>query len=67
MTQPLTRLGFDLSSVRHKLRYMVEKGLVTMEQLDKPSPGFKMTMNVHLSHFPTGYHGVRHKNLLRDQ
>jgi hypothetical protein len=46
---------------------MVEKGLVTMEQLDKPSPGFKMTMNVHLSHFPTGYHGVRHKNLLRDQ
>lgn len=66
MTQPLTSFGFDISSVRHKLRYMVEKGLLTIDQLDTPSPGFKMTMNVHLAHFPTGYHGVRHKNLLRD-
>lgn len=66
MTRPLTSFGFDISSVRHKLRYMVEKGLLTIDQLDTPSPGFKMTMNVHLAHFPTGYHGVRHKNLLRD-
>ena len=66
MTQPLTPCGFDITSVRHKLRYMVEKGLLTIDQLDTPSPGFKMTMNVHLAHFPTGYHGVRHKNLLRD-
>lgn len=66
MTRSLTSFGFDLTSVRLKLRYMVEKGLLTIDQLDTPSPGFKMTMNVHLAHFPTGYHGVRHKNLLRD-
>ena len=45
---------------------MVEKELVTMEQLDQPSPGFKMAMKVSPHHFPNGYRGVRHKNLLRD-
>ena len=59
--------AFDLTSVRHKLQHMVEQGLVTIEQLDQPSPGFKLNMNVSTHHFSSGYHGVRHQNLLRDQ
>ena len=58
--------AFDVSSVRLKLRHMVEQGLLTIEHLDQPSPGFKSNMNVHMRDFPSGYHGVRHKNLLRD-
>jgi len=57
--------AFDVSSIRLKLRYMVDKGYVTLEQLDEPSPGFKSNMNVHMRDFPSGYRGVRHKNLLR--
>jgi hypothetical protein len=45
---------------------MFENNYVTIDQLDKPSPGFKSNMNVSLHHFPNGYRGVRHKNLLRD-
>jgi len=59
--------AFDVTSVRLKLRYMVESNYVTIDQLDEPSPGFKSNMNVSLHHFPNGYRGVRHKNLLRDQ
>ena len=58
--------AFDVSSVRLKLMHMVEQGLLTIEDLDQPSPGFKSNMNVHMRDFPSGYHGVRHKNLLRD-
>jgi len=58
--------AFDVSSVRLILRHMVEQGLLTIEHLDQPSPGFKSNMNVHMRDFPSGYHGVRHKNLLRD-
>ena len=57
--------AFDVSSVRLKLRYMVEQGLVTIDQLDEPSPGFKSNMNVYMRDFPSGYRGVRHQNLLR--
>ena len=57
--------AFDVSSVRLKLRYMVDKGYITLEQLDEPSPGFKSNMNVHMRDFPNGYRGVRHQNLLR--
>ena len=57
--------AFDVSSIRLKLRYMVDKGYVTLEQLDEPSPGFKSNMNVHMRDFPKGYRGVRHQNLLR--
>lgn len=59
--------AFDVTSVRLKLRHMVENNYVTIEQLDQPSPGFRSNMNVSLHHFPSGYRGVRHKNLLRDQ
>lgn len=58
--------AFDVTSVRIKLRYMVENNYVTIDQLDEPSPGFKMNTKVSLHHFPSGYRGVRHKNLLRD-
>ena len=58
--------AFDVTSVCLKLRYMVENNYVTIDQLDEPSPGFKSNMNVSLHHFPSGYRGVRHKNLLRD-
>jgi hypothetical protein len=44
---------------------MIDKGYVTLEQLDEPSPGFRSNMNVHMRDFPKGYRGVRHKNLLR--
>ena len=57
---------FDVTSVRLKLRHMVENNYVTIDQLDEPSPGFKSNMNVSLHHFPSGYRGVRHQNLLRD-
>lgn len=57
--------AFDVSSVRLKLRYMVDQGYVTLEQLDEPSPGFRSNMNVHMRDFPKGYRGVGHKNLLR--
>ena len=57
--------AFDVSSIRLKLRYMVEQGYITLEQLDEPSPGFKSNMNVHMRDFPKGYRGVRHQNLLR--
>jgi len=58
--------AFDVTSVRLKLRHMVKQGLLTIEHLDQPSPGFKSNMNVHMRDFPSGYRGVRHKNLLRD-
>ena len=57
--------AFDVSLVREKLRYMIDKGLVTLEQLDNPPPGFKFNMNVHSRDFPSGYCGVQYKNLLR--
>ena len=57
--------AFDVSSVRLKLRHMVEQGLLSVEHLDQPSPGFKSNMNVHMRDFPSGYRGVQFKNLLR--
>lgn len=57
--------AFDVSLIREKLRYMIDKGLVTLEQLDNPPPGFKFNMNVHPREFPSGYRGVQYKNLLR--
>ena len=59
--------AFDVSSIRLKLRHMVEQGYVTLEQLDDPSPGFRSNMNVPFQPFPKGYRGVRHQNLLRTE
>ena len=45
---------------------MLDAGLIRLENLDEPSPGFKENMNVNWKTFPKGYRGVRHVNLLRD-
>ena len=58
--------AFDLSSVRQTLNRMLDAGLIRLENLDEPSPGFKENMNVDWKTFPNGYRGVRHVNLLRD-
>lgn len=58
--------AFDLSSVRQTLNHMLDVGLIRLENLDEPSPGFKENMNVDWKTFPNGYRGVRHVNLLRD-
>ena len=58
--------AFELSSVRQTLKHMVDAGLIRLENLDEPSPGFRETMNVDWKTFPKGYRGVRHRNLLRD-
>ena len=62
----MTSSAFDLASVRQTLKHMLDAGLVRLENLDEPSPGFKENMNVNWKTFPTGYRGVRHVNLLRD-
>jgi len=62
----MTTSAFDLSSVRQTLRHMLDAGLIRLENLDEPSPGFKENMNVSWKTFPNGYRGVRHVNLLRD-
>lgn len=48
------------------LRRGVESGLWTLEDLDKPSPGFVSCTFVDREHFCGGYEGVQHRNLLRD-
>ena len=62
----MTTSAFDLSSVRQTLKHMLDVGLIRLENLDEPSPGFKENMNVSWKTFPNGYRGVRHVNLLRD-
>ena len=59
--------AFNPEAVCQVLRYGISKGYWTIETLDNPSPGFKMNLAVRHQEFATGYHGVRHKNLLRDQ
>tara|TARA_S200002703_G_scaffold129508_1_gene116565 strand:+ start:192 stop:362 length:171 start_codon:yes stop_codon:yes gene_type:complete len=45
---------------------MLDNGLITLENLDEPSPGFSKNMRVDLRTFPKGYRGVRFVNLLRE-
>ena len=58
--------ALDLSSTRLALRRMLDNGLITLENLDEPSPGFTKNMRVDLRTFPKGYRGVRFVNLLRE-
>ena len=58
--------AFDLNSIRMTLKRAVENGHFTVEQLDKPSSGFITCTAVDREHFPGGYTGVQHKNLLRE-
>ncbi len=63
MSQP----AFDLVYVRQTLKHMLNRGLITLECLDNPSPGFNDNMHVKWKTFPNGYRGVRHQNLLRSE
>ena len=63
----MSKLAFDLVSVRQTLKHMLDRGLITLECLDDPSPGFKDNMHVNWKTFPNGYRGVRHQNLLRSE
>ena len=56
----------DISSVIQTLRKGVEAGHWTVEDLDRPSPGFVSMTRVDRRTFPGGYEGVQFRNLLRD-
>ena len=58
--------AFDLSTIRATLLRAVQNGRFTIEQLDRPSPGFTNCARVDRAHFQGGYQGVQHRNLLRD-
>jgi hypothetical protein len=58
--------AFDPESVRDILRRGIANGWWTLEDLDTPSPGFISNMDVDRRHFPNGYQGIQHRNLLRD-
>lgn len=55
-----------INETKRILREGVEKGLWTVEQLDRPSFGFQDCANVDRRTFPDGYQGVQFRNLLRD-
>ena len=38
----------------------------TLEDLDKPSPGWKWCQKVDRSSFPRGYQGIEYRNLARE-
>ena len=56
----------NLAMTRQQLLDGVAKGYWTLEQLDTPSPGFIENTRCDREHFPCGYEGVQHRNLLRE-
>ena len=55
------------ADLKELLRKGVEKGYWTVEDLDRPSPGFQDTLSsVNPTYFKDGYQGVQFRNLLRD-
>ena len=48
------------------LRRGINSGLWTLENLDQPSPAWVNNTAVDRDHFPGGYTGITHRNLLRD-
>ena len=54
-------------SMLRVLREGIEKGHWTLEDLDRPSDGFRTTTRVDREWFRGGYEGVQHRNLLRDE
>ena len=57
--------AFDHDSIADTLRKAVENGHFTLEDLDRPSPGFQKNSRPDRRTFPHGYEGVQHRNLLR--
>jgi hypothetical protein len=58
--------AFDPAAVRTILQRGIAHGWWTPEDLDIPSPGFCKNRTLDRRHFPHGYHGIEHRNLLRD-
>ena len=54
-------------SMLRVLREGIEKGHWTLEDLDRPSDGFRTATRVDREWFRGGYEGVQHRNLLRDE
>ena len=48
------------------LRKGAEAGYWTVDQLDRPSPGWTAGTKVDRRYFKKGYTGIEHRNLLRD-
>ena len=58
--------AFNQNSIRLTLQKAIQAGHFTLEDLDRPSPGFKACTAVDRRVFPSGYEGVQFRNLLRD-
>jgi len=54
------------AAIRKQLLDGVAKGYWTVEQIDRPSPGFVENTRCDREHFPGGYEGVQSRNLLRE-
>ena len=57
--------AFDQNSIRLTLQKAIQAGHFTLEDLDRPSPGFQACTAVDRRVFPSGYEGVQFRNLLR--
>ena len=60
------KAAFDPASVRTLLNRGIANGWWKPEHLDRASPGFRSNLVLDPRHFPHGYHGIQHRNLLRD-
>jgi hypothetical protein len=47
------------------LRQGVDKGYWTIDQIDRPSPGWTAGTKVDRRYFKNGYQGIQHRNLLK--
>ena len=48
------------------LQHGADKGYWTVDQIDRPSPGWTAGTKVDRRFFKQGYQGIQHRNLLRD-
>jgi len=59
--------AFDPTALQAILSRGVERGLWTVEQLDRPSQGWIDNTRVSSRAFKNGYQGIAYRNPLRDQ
>ncbi|WP_438983873.1 hypothetical protein [Vulcanococcus sp.] len=59
--------AIDPAALRAILKRGVDRGLWTVEQLDRPSPGWRANTRVDTRLFPNGYQGIAYRNPLRDE
>ena len=48
------------------LQHGADQGYWTVDQIDRPSPGWTAGTKVDRRFFKKGYQGIQHRNLLRD-